>query len=343
MDAHATDVALHNPGNSGEAPYVAVAPSWGRLLHPRRDERKNTGRYLSYGRTEFPSPDTLVRIFPSDAVARRALSWRGMAVETTKATRPCRIEVCFRAPVHLLILFEEGARREGLTCIEGLPRSGLRNLKGKLVFVPSGHEYYDWQEPSRLSRVAYFYFDPAVLPFTPEVGHAGVSLAPRLFFEDTGVWDIAMKLKTLIEGAGAVDRLYCESLGVVLAHEVASLGSGRPRVGRAVRGGLAGWQQRVVASYIEEHVAEEIPLATMARLARLSPYHFSRAFKQTFGIPPHRFHVHRRIERAKSLLRSSVASVTSVGMDVGFSEASAFSTAFRKVTGMTPTEFQRSV
>ena len=91
-----------------------------------------------------------------------------------------------------------------------------------------------------------------------------------------------------------------------------------------------------------KHVADEIPLATMALLARPSPYHFSRAFKQTFGIPPHRFHLHRRIERAKSLLRSPAASITSVGMAVGFSEASAFSTAFRKATGMTPTGFQRS-
>ena len=52
-----------------------------------------------------------------------------------------------------------------------------------------------------------------------------------------------------------------------------------------VRGGLAAWQQRVVTDYVEEHLAEQIPLATLAGLARLSPYHFSRAFKQSFGVP----------------------------------------------------------
>jgi Helix-turn-helix domain len=85
----------------------------------------------------------------------------------------------------------------------------------------------------------------------------------------------------------------------------------------------------VVASYIEDHVADEIPLATMAQLARMSPYHFSRAFRQSFGTPPHQFHVHRRVERAKSLLRNPALSITSIGMAVGFSDASAFSTAFR--------------
>jgi AraC family transcriptional regulator len=342
MDAHATNAASRHPDNGGAPPDLAVSPSWGRLPGSSRDERTNSGRELSYGRADLRPPDALVKISPSGVVARRALRWPGMAAETARATELRRIEVRFRAPVHLLVLFEEGVRREGLTRVEGLPPSGLHNLKGKLVFVPSGHEYYDWQEPSRLGQAAYFYFDPSMLQSKSEAGCAGVSLAPRLFFEDTGVWQIAIRLKALIERPGAVDRLYCESLGVVLAHELLALGSGRARVERAVRGGLAAWQQRAVASYIEEHVADEIPLATMAQVARLSSYHFSRAFKQTFGMPPHRFHMHRRIERAKSLLRSPAASITSVGIDLGFSEASAFSTAFRKATGMTPTGFQRS-
>jgi AraC family transcriptional regulator len=266
-----------------------------------------------------------------------------MAAETAKATETCRVEVRFQAPVHLLILFEEGARRDGFTCVEGLRRSELRNYKGKFVFVPAGYEFYDWQEPSRLSQAAYFYFDPAVLPLESATEHTDVPLAPRLFFEDAGLWDIATRLKALVEGPEPIDRLYCESLGVVLAHELVGLGSGGTRVEPPIRGGLAGWQERAVASYIEEHVADQIPLATLAEIARLSPFHFSRAFKRTFGMPPHRFHTHRRIERAKSLLANPAATVTSVGLGVGFCETSSFSAAFRKATGVTPTGFQRSV
>ena len=341
MDAHLTTVTWDNSSNNGATPYVATSASRARPLHPWHDERTNTRRHLLCGRTDLRSSDTLVKISPSDAVARRTFSWPGMAVETAKATKSCRIEVRLRAPVHLLVLYEEGVRKEGMTCIDGLPRSGLHNLKGKLLFVPSGREYYDWQESSRLSRVAYFYLDPAVLACHSEAFHAD-GWAPRLFFEDKGLWDIAIRLKALLDGVGPVDQLYCESLGVVLTHELLRLGPGGARVEPAIRGGLAGWQQRVVANYIEEHVTDEIPLATMAQLARLSPYHFSRAFKQTFGISPHRFHMRRRIERAKSLLRNPRASITSVGMTLGFSETSAFSTAFRKATGMTPTGFQRS-
>jgi AraC family transcriptional regulator len=262
-----------------------------------------------------------------------------MAVETVATVKPCRIEVRFHVPVHLLVLFEDGVRKEGLTWIEGLPRSDLRNCKNKLLFVPSGHEYFDWQEPSHPGRAVYIYIDPAVLPLETADG----SLPPRMFFEDADLQNIALKLKALAEGTETVDRRYCEALGVVLMHELVRVGSGKARTEPPIRGGLAGWQQRAAANYVEEHVAEQIPLATLAQVARLSPFHFSRAFKQTFGVPPHRFHMHRRIERAKSLLSDHDASVTEVGMAVGFGETSSFSTAFRKATGVTPSRFQRSI
>src|ERR1700716_3197187 len=109
------------------------------------------------------------------------------------------------------------------------------------------------------------------------------------------------------------------------------------------RGGLAAWQQRAVVAHIEEHLTEQISLSALAQLVRLSPYHFCRAFKKSFGIPPHRFHTHRRMEHAKALLAKPAASVTDVGIAIGFSATSSFTTAFRNATGLTPTGYQRSV
>jgi len=65
----------------------------------------------------------------------------------------------------------------------------------------------------------------------------------------------------------------------------------------------AGLATEARSEFIEEHLAEHIPLATLAELADLSLYHFARAFTQSFGIPPHRYHVARRMDRARSLLR----------------------------------------
>jgi AraC family transcriptional regulator len=110
-----------------------------------------------------------------------------------------------------------------------------------------------------------------------------------------------------------------------------------------VRGGLAAWQERTVVAYIEEHVAEPIPVATLAQLSRLSPYHFSPAFKQSFGKPPHRYHIGRRIERAKALLAKSAQSGTEIGVTMGFSEPSSFTSTFRRETGLTPSSYRRSL
>jgi AraC family transcriptional regulator len=284
----------------------------------------------------------LVQISPSDGVERRTASWPGMAAEIVQATRSDRLESRFCAPVHLLAVYERGIRLKGETFVEGLPNSTLRDLRRKLVFVPAGHEYRDWQEPRMRSRVAYFYFDPAVLAIDADVSVTELPLSPRLFFEDNGLWDLALKLTTSIERDGSVRRAYVEALGVLMAHELIRLEIGGPALKPEVRGGLAAWQERTVVAYIEEHLSEQISLGTLAQLAKLSPYHFSRAFKQSFGQPPHRFHISRRIERAKTLLAKATQSVTDIGVDMGFSDASSFTAAFRKETGLTPSSFRRS-
>jgi AraC family transcriptional regulator len=287
--------------------------------------------------------DPIVEISPSDIVKRRTASWPGMAAEIVQATRCDWIESRFCAPVHLLAVYESGVRHDGGTVIEGLPKSTMRNLRRKCIFVPAGHKYHDWQEPRILSRVVYFYFDPASLAISPELDFAGISLAPRLFFEDSALWETALKLTMLIESARSDHRLYVEALGVVLAHELVRLNAGTACVEPQVRGGLAAWQQRVVVAHIEEHLADPISLATLAQLARLSPFHFCRAFKQSFGVPPHRYHTSRRIDRAKVLLAAPRVSVTEAALQVGFSTTSAFSATFHRVTGHTPSDYRRSL
>ena len=291
----------------------------------------------------FDAKKPSMEIYPSDAVKRRALTVNGMTVETVQVERHCRLQFRFRGTAHLLVLFEVGSRDKGVTILEGLPQSTLRNYARKFLFVPAGHEYFDWHEPRGLARAVFFYFDKAALPVGPNKEFPETSVTPLMFFEDAGLWDHAIRLKALVDQPQAINPLYCEALGIILAHDLGRLSQGHARAEAPIRGGLAAWQQRVAARYIEEHFAEEISLDTLAKLVRLSRYHFCRSFKQSFGMPPHRFHTRRRIEHAKSLLASRAVSVTSVGSAIGFRETSSFIVAFRKITGLTPASYQRSV
>ena len=125
-------------------------------------------------------------------------------------------------------------------------------------------------------------------------------------------------------------------------HELNRLERATLKTVRPLRGGLPARQQKRLAEFIDEHLAEDISLATLAGLADLSLYHFARAFRQSFGIPPHRYHMERRMERAKSLLRRSAFSVTQIGSQIGFRETSSFTRAYRKFAGVTPSKYRRS-
>jgi hypothetical protein len=81
---------------------------------------------------EIASP--LVEIYSAKQAKRRSANWIGMKAEVVQATSSERIEFHFCAPVHLLILFEQGARREGETTVEG-ERSSLGDTERKFTFV----------------------------------------------------------------------------------------------------------------------------------------------------------------------------------------------------------------
>ncbi len=293
-----------------------------------------------------PTADVIhpaVEISPPDIVRRRAITWHGMTAETVQSTSQANVKYRFRAPMHLLVAYEEGERSDGETFVEGLPRSTLRNFASKLTFVPAGHEYYESQKLRTRARLIYFYFDPAQLKIRSDLGIADISFTPRLFFEDAMLWGIALKLKHLVESPASVDQLYFEALGSLLLHELARLNRGTPSIRPQIRGGIAARQQRIVTAYIEKHLADQVPLAALAQLVGLSTYYFCRAFKQSFGVPPHRYHMEQRVERAKELLAQRTSSVTHIGMTLGFSQTSSFSAAFHKATGLTPTNYQRSL
>jgi AraC family transcriptional regulator len=96
-----------------------------------------------------------------------------------------------------------------------------------------------------------------------------------------------------------------------------------------------------VCDYIEANLHQDISLAELAAVARLSPYHFCRAFKETVGEPPHRYQMSRRIEQAKTLLAKPSLSVSDVAATVGYGSLSRFSALFRQVTGSSPRDYRR--
>jgi AraC-like DNA-binding protein len=103
-------------------------------------------------------------------------------------------------------------------------------------------------------------------------------------------------------------------------------------------GELAGLRR--ARDVIDWHYEWPLDVLALARAATMSPAHFARRYRQTFGETPYQHLVSRRVERAKALLRNGMMPVSEVCLAVGFASLGAFNARFRELTGLTPTQYR---
>jgi AraC family transcriptional regulator len=94
--------------------------------------------------------------------------------------------------------------------------------------------------------------------------------------------------------------------------------------------------------YLETHMMQDISLEEMAKLAELSQSQFARLFKSSPGMPPYKWSLDARIKRAQELLLLGKESISAIAIQTGFADQSHFTKTFRRATGVTPKEWQRS-
>jgi len=85
---------------------------------------------------------------------------------------------------------------------------------------------------------------------------------------------------------------------------------------------------------------EQWPVRRLASVSGVSEAHFARSFKQAFGLPPHRYLLTRRIEKATALLRDTNLPITEIAFETGWSSLGTFGRIFRDITGKAPAEFR---
>jgi AraC family transcriptional regulator len=125
------------------------------------------------------------------------------------------------------------------------------------------------------------------------------------------------------------------SLAAMLAIE-----AGKPVLKQVYRGGLADWQVKRTTEALSGGYGN-FDLTTLADSVGLSPYHFARAFKQSTGLPPHRYQIMLRIERAKDLLANSALPISDVAAAVGYDDQGQLARLFRREVGVTPSRYRQ--
>jgi len=107
-------------------------------------------------------------------------------------------------------------------------------------------------------------------------------------------------------------------------------------------GGLAPWQARRAQELMNANLDGKLPLRQLAEQCGLSTRHFARAFRQSTGVPPHRWLLGRRVERAKDLMRDPALSLAEVALACGFADQSHFTRMFTTVVGVSPGVWRRT-
>jgi AraC family transcriptional regulator len=96
-----------------------------------------------------------------------------------------------------------------------------------------------------------------------------------------------------------------------------------------------------VLEFIDANLASELTLADLSRVAGSSVFHFSRAFRNAQGVPPHRYLLELRIERAKALLLGGPVSLAALATLCGFHDATHLSRTFTRLVGVSPRQFRK--
>jgi AraC family transcriptional regulator len=108
-----------------------------------------------------------------------------------------------------------------------------------------------------------------------------------------------------------------------------------------VRGGLAPWLMNRLKAYVEDHLASRVTVNELTTIARLSPSHFSRAFKRSFGMSPSTFVARRRVERARHLMLTTDEPLCQIALACGLTNQSHLSRLFRRTIGTSPNAWRR--
>ena len=177
----------------------------------------------------------------------------------------------------------------------------------------------------------------------PELVRGGtVQLDPQDAFNDALISQIALTIASEIQD-GFADGILVDALNTALAVQITRRFADPSKIMPAPSSGLSRERLQRVRDYIEAHLEDRLTLADLAGVACLSPYHFSRSFKEAVGTGPQRYVMRRRLERAKTLIRRTNQPLAEIAQQVGLCDQSHLTSIFRREIGETPGRYRAAL
>lgn len=183
-----------------------------------------------------------------------------------------------------------------------------------------------------LDAIAYEAAAPRVGDLRHEPGHS---------VDDPVVRHLLGAVLAAIPKPHEASSLFLDHLALALIAHVAQRYGGMCANTALPRGGLAPWQERRVKELMSATLMQEVPLSRLADECGLSIRHFTRAFRQSTGVSPHRWLLKYRVEHARGLLSNRGLSLSEIALACGYADQSHFTRAFTAMVGVSPGAWRR--
>lgn len=293
-----------------------------------------------HGRVKFPNAAVLVT---SD---RR--EWSGVYAE-------CRQHRAGELPAFTSSVTEITYAVQGVSSAKvirsGFGKQQSTNVRAGMIWIcPQGVHECETIITDHLPEILHIYFPEAAFQRlsaddgTPQV--APGSLKYATVPHDPLLTQLIVAIGNELKRETSAGRILVEGVTLALAARLAhSYSADAPNLHgkqRSVAHGLDPRRLQRVIDFIEANISADLSICDLARVACLSQFHFSRAFRIAMGTPPHRYLSERRLQHAKVLLSSGNLSIGAIAEICRFSSQSSFTRAFTQAVGASPARFRRS-
>jgi AraC-like DNA-binding protein len=272
-----------------------------------------------------------------------------MYCELLKFARGDATEMEFSLASHLIILLPDGMSG-GCEWRNGERAGKLSSMPPNTILFNPAQDYLRLlKRPSQAScRLLSLTIAPKVADRLTggKADTASVRFIQRIGLDDENVRRTLLAFLQEIESPGWNSEFYAETLLTLLVSQLIRCASNltRPQGMPYRKGGLSSRRLKRALELLESDLGEPSPsLTELARHLELHPASFCRAFKQSTGLSPHRYLLSHRVDCAKEMMREENRSLTEIALDCGFGSSAQFSVVFRRIVGMSPREYRRSL
>lgn len=266
------------------------------------------------------------------------LHWNNLA-----ARRYHHVPARISAPAldhHLVTFYLRGSGRVDMRLNDAFQRGAI--CPGKLLIMNAGQEnQWEWDGSP---DVLHAYLSPEYMSsLALEIGVYDFELIDGVEVDDPILFDLGKQIVVELENPQFGDDLVGDALAQMIGIRLIRAHSSRTGQKIDKTASLPAWRLKKVFDAIEERLEVGVSLEELAAVVGLSKFHFARSFKSATGMPPHRFILGRRLQRAKDMLGNAEISIAEIALSSGFASQEHLTTCFRKQLGTTPAQYRRSL